>query len=167
MMNHYSLSHPVPCRYKAVWAAKKGESIWISKIFGSQRRKRMEREKRKNRWRRKNVTLGGHTEGNVKIVLEFWTQNSQYHIKKINAKSALFILFFLQFCFCFCFHSFYVLYSYMYTLYCYCLLRLFCFVFSIKISLTFLSLTFHGSQAFDPSMSKIAKKKSKGNMRRI
>ena len=66
MMNHYSLSHSVPCRYKAVKAAKKGESIWISKIFGTQRRRRKGREKkRKNCWRRKNVTLGGHTEGNV------------------------------------------------------------------------------------------------------
>ena len=123
-------------------------------------------KKRKNCWRRKNVTLGGHTEGNVKIVLEFWTQNSQYQEDKCRIR-VVYSVFFYNFVLFFCFHSFYVLYAYMYTLYCYCLLKLFCFVFSIKISLTFLSLTFHGSQAFDPSMSKIAKKKSKGNMRRI
>ena len=35
-------------------------------------------KKEKTAGEEKNVTLGGHTEGNVKIVLEFWTQNSQY-----------------------------------------------------------------------------------------
>ena len=58
MMNHYSLSHSVPCRYKAVRAAKKGESIWISKIFGTQRRRRMGREKKKKLLEKKKCDVG-------------------------------------------------------------------------------------------------------------
>ena len=58
MMNQYSLSHSVPCRYKAVRAAKKGESIWISKIFGTQRRRRMGREKKKKLLEKKKCDVG-------------------------------------------------------------------------------------------------------------
>ena len=67
----------------------------------------MEREKRKNRWRRKNVTLGGHTEGNVKIVLEFWTQNSQYQEDKcrIRVVYSVFSTIFFCFHFMFCMHT--------------------------------------------------------------
>ena len=120
---------------------------------------------------KENVSLGGHTDGNVKIVLEFWTQNYQYQEDKCRIRLVYFVLFFsILFHNVFVPDLFFVFIHFMfsmYTVYCYCLLELFCFVFFITFSLTFLSLTFHGSRAFDPFKSKIVKKKFKGNMWKI
>ena len=48
---------------------------------------------------KENVSLGGHTDGNVKIVLEFWTQNSQYQEDKCRIRLVYFVCLFFQFCF--------------------------------------------------------------------
>ena len=57
------------------------------------------------------MTLGGHTEGNVKIVLEFWTQNSQYQEDKCRIRvvysvfSTILFCFFVFIHFMFCMHT--------------------------------------------------------------
>ena len=82
---------------------------------------------------KENVSLGGHTDGNVKIVLEFWTQNSQYQEDKCRIRLVYFVLFFsILFHNVFVPDLFFVFIHFMfsmYTVYCYCLLKLFCFLF--------------------------------------